>query len=760
MLSRHEFEKLLTATAPRLYPPDDEQSAAVFAPADDDLFIVAGPGTGKTSCLTYRALYLVFVAGLNPNQILATTFTRKAAAELRSRILGWGYRMIDAASPTRLPSSAQEWLRALDLNEIITGTLDALCEAVMREHRAAGEEPPVVADEYVTRTVMLRDGLLGTGHFRSASLDKVLLGWRGKGGTYGYNVATKAGMLANLADRRHNDLVNLGQFSRSGPIAQRKGRKRILEVLDAYDAALSAEGLDDFAQLERRFAEGLADGGYPDFSKQIRAILVDEYQDTNALQERIYFSLARTSGASITVVGDDDQSLYRFRGATVELFREFPKRVYELKRRPRRIFLTRNYRSTRRIVEFVVKFGSLDPGFQNARVAKKPPIRPRSSAAKGPPILAMFRRDAETLARDLAGFLGLIFHGKGIKIDGETIRVGKEGDVSDAALLCDTPNENDGTRLPGILRAELHRLEKPIEMYNPRGQDLAITPIVAEFGGLVLACLAPNGTRLETLKGISLEAKAKFEIWRHAARRRLARKGAKELSDYVAGWTRRKSGRGLHWPAEVPCIDLLYGLRHWFEEFQNDPEHQVHFEAFTRQLEAAEEVSGFGGRILRDPKFHKKSVEHLLRDFLAPIADGTVSINEDLMEVFPRGRLPVLSIHQSKGLEFPLVIVDIGSRFTKDHWKQRRARFPEEADLPHRLEDALRPHSKLGPPKRAAVDRAFDDLTRLYYVAFSRARDILLVVGLGTDIPNVARGWRRDGTNAWANKPPWKALDE
>jgi DNA helicase II / ATP-dependent DNA helicase PcrA len=63
---------------------------AVYANPRSDLFIVAGPGTGKTSCLSLRALYLIFVASLTPRSIMATTFTRKVAAELRSRVLGWG----------------------------------------------------------------------------------------------------------------------------------------------------------------------------------------------------------------------------------------------------------------------------------------------------------------------------------------------------------------------------------------------------------------------------------------------------------------------------------------------------------------------------------------------------------------------------------------------------------------------------------------------------------------------------------------------
>src|SRR5262245_66608440 len=95
VISQEEFLGLIKAAGSNIYPPDDEQTKAVYADPRADLFIVAGPGTGKTSCLSFRALYLIFVAGLPPRSVMATTFTKKAAAELRSRLLGWGYRLID-----------------------------------------------------------------------------------------------------------------------------------------------------------------------------------------------------------------------------------------------------------------------------------------------------------------------------------------------------------------------------------------------------------------------------------------------------------------------------------------------------------------------------------------------------------------------------------------------------------------------------------------------------------------------------------------
>src|SRR6187401_2856014 len=74
---------------------DVQQQQAVNAPASAGLFIVAGPGTGKTASLTLRILKLVLVDAVPPRGVLATTFTKKAAEELRSRILGWGFHIID-----------------------------------------------------------------------------------------------------------------------------------------------------------------------------------------------------------------------------------------------------------------------------------------------------------------------------------------------------------------------------------------------------------------------------------------------------------------------------------------------------------------------------------------------------------------------------------------------------------------------------------------------------------------------------------------
>ena len=105
------------------------------------------------------------------------------------------------------------------------------------------------------------------------------------------------------------------------------------------------------------------------------------------------------------------------------------------------------------------------------------------------------------------------------------------------------------------------------------------------------------------------------------------------------------------------------------------------------------------------------------------MANGSVELDEDMIGSFPRDRLSILSIHQSKGLEFPLVLVDIGSDFKRNHRGGHAfKRFPDGGGMSHTLEDLIRPLSGFSPSNRDAQRRAFDDLERMFYVAFTRAR--------------------------------------
>jgi DNA helicase-2/ATP-dependent DNA helicase PcrA len=222
-------------------------------------------------------------------------------------------------------------------------------------------------------------------------------------------------------------------------------------------------------------------------------------------------------------------------------------------------------------------------------------------------------------------------------------------------------------------------------------------------------------------------------------------------------------------------------------QFQSDAEHQVWLEAITRVVASAGSVSPYGMQLIqnywRDGKIVtqtrkrtngtvandvQESRNSFVRDALLALAGDETDIDEDIMPSVPRDRLQFMTIHQAKGLEFPLVIVDVGSQFKIDSDKQRFLRFPDDISNVVVAEDDVEPH--LSAPLRAgrpAMDRTFDDLARLYYVAYSRPQSVLLLVGCEkclkygkgkslSDgvIRHIALGWNRDRTWPWRQAIP------
>ncbi|MCW1886723.1 DEAD/DEAH box helicase [Luteolibacter flavescens] len=792
MLSFSGFLKALNEVGRK---PNPNQQLAVEAAKDAPLFVVAGPGTGKTATLTMRMLKLVFVDQVEPKGILATTFTKKAAAELRSRVLGWGYGvqewLLEHGGLSRMD---RMWVERVDINQIRTGTIDSICEELLRDFRDPGTDPPILADEFVAETLMLRHGMFGASgqrRYQDPDLDEFLCSARGTG-RYGWHVGSKTELVRTMWDRRHHDQLDWMAWVKSGSTKEEVAARKVLdEALDDYAVELSKRLMVDFSQLEQTVLDRLRAGGFKEFTDELQVVLVDEYQDTNLLQESLYFELAKRCDGALTVVGDDDQSLYRFRGATVDLFSNFASRYQSVggfAKVPTPVFLNANYRSTSTIIGFVNDYARLDREYQAVRVAGKPKLKnPKAGEEEDFPILGMFRRTLDELAEDLASFIHKVTRGGGYKLpDGKVIQVDRKngGDVGDLALLCSSPREVNAagdSRLPMVLKDELLAQKEPIPTFNPRGQDFASIGIVQLLGGLLLCCLDRDGDAEDAAgKGLGRETRSTFGQWATLAEDwlkgtavvpRVATKADTRLNHYVSHWADRKPDKsGAKWPTYVSCIELLYDLVHWLPELHDDPEGQVYLEVFARQLGAAEQVSGFKAQVITNPadaKLSKTSVGHLLLYFLAPIAEGSAKVDEELMDAFPRDRLSILSIHQSKGLEFPLVIVDVGSdfkassKFPKGHFANAFKRFPRQPGTPHNLEDLMRPHSPLKTLKRDPIDRAFDDLFRQFFVAFSRPEEVLLLVGLDGSHPdrgtirNVATGWDRDEQNHWAGKVPF-----
>jgi DNA helicase-2/ATP-dependent DNA helicase PcrA len=758
--------------------------------------IVAGPGSGKTTVLVLRALRLVFVEAMMPEQVVITTFTRKAADEIRSRLIEWGLALrehlrANPVAPT--PLGFETWLDSIDINRFLTGTLDSLCEDTLTSFRAPGDPPPVLVEGFVGNALLGREGMFRSGAWNNPALSAYLTQFTFDGEPP-QNFGETVSICRTIVDRIIQDLVNVVAFNTAAP--HTPGRQCLVSSLQSYQTYMTQTNRMDFAGLEQVFLERLVNQRLQRFTSNIRALLIDEYQDTNPLQESIYFELIRQTNPSVAVVGDDDQSLYRFRGATVELFNHFAQRlaaaVPQLPPAGTEQLID-NYRSTPEIVTFFNNFADYDPAFATARVQPpKPRIIP-SISSNGVPVLGLFRPDVQTLASHVAAFIANVFRGGGhnINVNGHQIpivRNSQGGDAGDAVLLAHTVDEFGArfqnnpprARLPLLLRQAL--ASSGIGVFNPRGQALRDIPEVQTLLGLVLECIDPptttnpEGTQ-QAAAHLRRDPRHYLPLWRHVARNFIATNPAPNaqgtLAGFVTGWQNRtnQTATADRWPDEWPILELFYKLVTWLPFFQHDPEGQVYLEAVARCIAQAGTFSTYRSTIIhyRDPSratHNDRSVLRAIMDIMVPLCEDSVEIDEEIMPHVPRNRLPIMTIHQAKGLEFPLVIVDVASDYARNHPTQRFRRFPEHPSSTQVLEDDLASHCTIGPLRtaRPALNRTFDDLIRLYYVAYSRPQSVLMLVGVdpclryNTSIQHLATGWRFDGTWVWRNpvsgRPP------
>ena len=277
-----------------------EQIAAVRA-AHGPTLILAGAGSGKTRVITERVSFLVSEMGVDPAEILAVTFTNKAADEMRRRI-----------EQSLGPSAKSAWIM----------TFHALCVRILRRHpEEAGLSRDFVIYDQDESLSMVKRAIASVG-----LSDK----------TY--------------APRRVLSLLSMQKNGR--PYSEAEVRDYRIEVLNElagrYNAGLRAAKAVDFDDLLAFSARLLEESDVLDRDSRLafRFILVDEYQDTNRLQYRIVRALA-SAHKNITVVGDEDQSIYSWRGADIrnilEFERDFPGASI--------LRLEENYRSTQAILD-------------------------------------------------------------------------------------------------------------------------------------------------------------------------------------------------------------------------------------------------------------------------------------------------------------------------------------------------------------------------------------------------------------------------
>jgi len=300
------------------YPELNNSQRSVVGSLDGPLLVIAGPGSGKTYSIVLRALNILLNGKAQPSEIVLCTFTEKAAFEMRDR----------------LAAAARQVQYHGDLSELTISTIHGLCNRILTRHRhltKLGHNYEVL-DE-LTQLLFIFE------HFGEIigplENDRFLTRWKTR-----WTAIEGARAYFN---KLTEELVDLQRLVASGDSFLRA----VGTACQRYRQALSAANSVDFAHLQRLAYDLLCDPSTTNaVTPGVRYLLVDEYQDTNHIQEQLLMRLAGER-RNLCVVGDEDQSLYRFRGATVRNILEFSQQVPDCAT----VKLTTNYRSHRAIVE-------------------------------------------------------------------------------------------------------------------------------------------------------------------------------------------------------------------------------------------------------------------------------------------------------------------------------------------------------------------------------------------------------------------------
>jgi DNA helicase-2/ATP-dependent DNA helicase PcrA len=777
MISIDEFRSLVHSVLNYDLDSNKAQREGVNHEGSEILMLVAGPGSGKTAILVLRALRHVLVDGVPPENILITTFTRKAARELRTRWLDWGTLLLNSF---RANDNLREAVDRIDLNRCRIDTLDSIAQQALTENRLPGEIAPILIEGSASKLILKRSAFSEIYDANKGILDRYL-GRYTFDGSAPQNKGVALSVTKTICERLLQDQVNPGRFG------IQQANQIMLDILSRYRDHLKHNNVFDFAVLECVFLERLQSRSLREWTQEIKALLIDEYQDTNPLQEAIYFEIIRAVSPSATIVGDDDQAMYRFRGGSVELFTQFAARCFSATGKyTRRIDMITNYRSSEEIVSFYNGFIGNDPRYLPSRISPAKPSVVSNRGMVSMPVLGLFRSTTADLAESLADWLRMLFENKRAVISSNSqdyeLSLLEEGAMGDCVLLAhsieevtfDRYSDVEKTRFTGYFRGAM--LRQGFQVFNPRGRALRIIPDVQRLLGLLLLCVDPDNMRTNNVHP-TREARYFLEQWRRSATLLISQNPAPikdgGLAGFINKWQAVSRGTNdLGFPSDWPALELVFKLIAWIHEFQVNPEHQVWLEAITRTMANAGMASPYGMQLYQEGIHCERSRESLIRDALLPIAENEVDVDEDIMPSVPRSWFQLMTIHQAKGLEFPLVIVDVGSHFSINHHMQAFLRFPHDPSNVVLMEDDVEPY--LGSPlrsNRTLMDRSFDDLVRLYYVAYSRPRSVLMLIGLESClsygrgkhltgcIPNTALGWRRDGTWPWrqpfsGKKPP------
>lgn len=477
-------------------------------------------------------------------------------------------------------------------------------------------------------------------------------------------------------------------------------------LLQSYQVLLHELNMMDFFAIQTECCRLLTENPeiLEGLQNQLQYLMIDEYQDTNYIQEQLVFLLG-AKRRNICVVGDDDQGLYRFRGATIRNILEFPQKFE--KGVCKVIPLDVNYRSNPDIVDFYnqwmaapekTDFGFSWKGFRH----EKRIVPGVETRIPSPAVVKLGGGSENDWHRQILDFINRLRDS------------GKLKDYNQLAFLFHSVKNPAVTALADFLEQNGINVYSPCSnlFFKRREIRLLIGCLMLMFPGYV------DKLRKEEFEFLGKQHYAYYCGCVEAARRLFAQGRNRGLRELIEDC--RKTHAGLKGTTDYAYSGLLYQIFAFspFREMLDidmdagvvdvrPPRNLALFTQIIGKYEYLHRVEVLGGsHIARD-------MERLFNLYLKLLYDDGIAEYEDDSEYAPSGCVSFLTIHQAKGMEFPIVFVDL----------LRNGPWGSLNDLMMRVEQSYFQREPFEPYEKMK----FFDFWRLYYTAFSRAQDLLVL---------------------------------
>ena len=658
------------------YGNANENQRKAISTTDGSLLIIAGPGTGKTYTLVSRVVYLIAEKHVDPSEIMVVTFTEKAAKEL----------------VTRISNKLAELDVQINPEDMYIGTFHSVCLRIIAEHieYTTLKKNYRITDDFDQQYLVFRNlyRFKQLPHYDALPISR---------GAWSH-----AEQIPKWANNLEEELIDYGDLLAD----DNEAVKAIGEASILYNELLDENNWLDFSKIQYECHRMLSQNPVllDELRKRIQYLMVDEYQDTNYIQEQIAFMIAEGSG-NLCVVGDDDQGLYRFRGATIRNIIQFDKRFGNGDCRI--IYLDTNYRSRPEIVSFYDGWMTKTEGrkfkFDWAQYRREKYLEAVRPPVKDARIVSAIDGEDDFWSDKL------------IALVKELKESGKIDDYNQIAFLFKSVKHDRIKQLAADF------IEAGISVYSPRSNEFFERDEVKVALGLMIL-LFPRLTVKVVQRGFDYVDDRYLDYLEaciEAARAEVTKPEARELKVHLN--RRGLEHASLSENADHGFLDLLYEL------FAYDPFRSI-LDTDTRagvyDLRPLHNLSLLTGIFAKyeylhhvsflSPKYLESELDRLFNLYLAFLWRGGIGEFEDETEYVPSGCVSFMTIHQSKGMEFPFVVVDTTNAIPRRN---------SQVEVIQRIVDQYGSREEFEPPE----DIKYFDFWRLYYTAFSRAQDVLVV---------------------------------